>query len=136
MAPRGGGQKKKEKEQAAAAVAAPATEDAATAPPLPPKGGKAAAKEKKEEVEVEETFEKDEIVLAKDNGQLYDAKVLKVLEIKPGAAAAAAAGQQYFIHFQGWKSKWDKWVPADELLKVNETNQKLVCSYTCACVFF
>jgi len=28
--------------------------------------------------------------------------------------------RSYFIHYNGWKDKWDKWVSASELLKVSQ----------------
>jgi hypothetical protein len=41
-------------------------------------------------------------------------QVVRVLETNPQLNNV----RQYFIHYVGWKSKWDKWVNASELLKV------------------
>ncbi|TFJ81399.1 hypothetical protein NSK_007360 [Nannochloropsis salina CCMP1776] len=65
------------------------------------------------------TFKEQEVVLAKDSGQLYEAKIQKVQEGKKGSAP------QYFIHYQGWKSKWDRWVGAEDLLPKDEHSLKL-----------
>jgi len=94
---------------------------AAEAPPTGPVASVSDTTTKKSgvEEEVEDIFEEDETILAKDSGQLYEAKVLKVQERKKGNAP------QYFIHYLGWKSKWDKWVGSDALLKKNEINIKL-----------
>ncbi|CAG0881359.1 unnamed protein product [Cyprideis torosa] len=29
---------------------------------------------------------------------------------------------EYFVHYSGWKSKWDEWVPEDRVLKYNDEN--------------
>ena len=31
-------------------------------------------------------------------------------------------GIQYFVHYKGWKDKWDEWVPETRVLKLNEEN--------------
>ena len=28
----------------------------------------------------------------------------------------------YFVHYKGWKAKWDEWVGPDRILEYNETN--------------
>ncbi len=106
----------KKKEEKAATTSA-----TAEAPPTAPVASVSATTAKKSDVEeeVEDVFEENETILAKDSGQLYEAKVLKVQEGKKGNAP------QYFIHYLGWKSKWDKWVGSDALLKKNEINLKL-----------
>jgi hypothetical protein len=35
-------------------------------------------------------------------------------------------GRQYFIHYQGWNAKYDKWVPCSVLLKVGGALRRLV----------
>ena len=40
-----------------------------------------------------------------DQGKLYQAKVVK-----------AGEDDQYFIHYQGWNKKWDKWVHASLMM--------------------
>ena len=46
------------------------------------------------------------ILRSLDMCKLYPAKVLKV-----------GSDDQYFIHYQGWNRKWDKWVHASLLMK-------------------
>jgi len=94
---------------------APGSDAATTAPAA----AAAAKKSGGVEEEVEDVFEENESVLAKDSGQLYEAKVQKVQEGKKGNPP------QYFIHYLGWKSKWDKWVGSETLLKKNEMTLKL-----------
>lgn len=110
----------------AGSPAAAASKTKAASPATASKAAKAATSpvakaqhDKKEVEEVEEVLEENEVVLAKDSGQLYEAKVMRVDEGKGNAP------RKYFIHYQGWKSKWDKWVGSDELLKKNETTLKL-----------
>lgn len=105
--------KKKEELPSAAAEASTTAAAASSAPAA------AAKKASATEEEAEDVFEENEIVLAKDNSQLYEAKVLKVQAGKKGTPP------QYFIHYQGWKSKWDKWVGSDALLKRNDDTLKI-----------
>jgi len=47
---------------------------------------------------------------------IYESKVLK-------AQMKQISGVQmpsYFVHYQGWKDKWDDWVPEDRTLVINE----------------
>ena len=53
-------------------------------------------------------------VLAKHGPLLYAAKVEEVDPLK-GA----------FLHYEGWKRKWDEWVSNDRIYEDNETNRKL-----------
>ena len=112
---RGRGANKKEE----AATSAPVAADAPAPPVAAAATATAAATTAKKDEELEDVYEENEVVLAKDGGQVYEAKVMRVTEAKGSAA------RQYFIHYQGWKSKWDKWVSGDELLKKNETSLKL-----------
>mmetsp|Transcript_61460 Transcript_61460/g.84466 ORF Transcript_61460/g.84466 Transcript_61460/m.84466 type:complete len:407 (-) Transcript_61460:466-1686(-) len=70
---------------------------------------------KKDIVDVEELekvgfeilqYNEGEGVMALDQSRLYRAKVVK-----------SSHDAQYFIHFQGWNKKWDKWVHASILMK-------------------
>ncbi|KAF7313242.1 DNA-directed RNA polymerase [Mycena kentingensis (nom. inval.)] len=56
---------------------------------------------------------------------LYVAKILKVQEASPEDRNAVTGnpGAHYFVHYKGWKTTWDEWVPADRLLKDNEQNR-------------
>lgn len=29
---------------------------------------------------------------------------------------------KYFVHYSGWNTKWDEWVPESRMLKVNDAN--------------
>ena len=41
------------------------------------------------------------------------------------AGAAATKRWEYFIHYQGWKNKWDVWMTNESIFKKNEENAKL-----------
>jgi len=60
----------------------------------------------------------DEQVLAHHRNMLYPAKVLKRRLKKTGEPS-------YFIHYQGWNSKWDEWVDPARLKVHNEENLKI-----------
>ena len=51
-------------------------------------------------------YSEADLVRSLDMCKLYPAKVLKV-----------GSDDQYFIHYQGWNRKWDKWVHASLLMK-------------------
>eukprot|EP01041_Mallomonas_annulata_P008071 gene8071-16564_t len=59
-----------------------------------------------------EEYTAGEMVLALDSGKKYPAKVLKT-QICNGKS-------QYFIHFNGWNKRWDKWVDALGLKKMTD----------------
>jgi mortality factor 4-like protein 1 len=81
---------------------------------MPPKkkaAGKAPAKAVAKAAEGTEGFPiikyaEGDLVRSLDMVKLYPAKVLKV-----------GSDDQYFIHYQGWNKKWDKWVHASLLMK-------------------
>lgn len=64
-------------------------------------------------------FSKDERVLCFHMEMLYEAKVLDVMPNDSGD------GFQYKIHYKGWKSSWDDWVPQDRVRKFTEENKEL-----------
>ena len=64
------------------------------------------------------TFAVGENVLATDSGLLYDAKVLKAKHPERGEPT-------YFIHFNKWNSRWDKWVTAPNLRKQTDENREM-----------
>ena len=68
------------------------------------------------------TYEKGEKVLVLQTPLLYNAKVLKVGE-------DATEGNLYFVHYDGWKKKWDEWVPPGRMFKRNEDNLRLQQEY-------
>jgi len=55
-------------------------------------------------------------VLAYDRGLLYEAKVLNRRKTDIDGNIS------YFIHFKGFKSKWDEWNDYDEVLEISDTN--------------
>ena len=63
-------------------------------------------------------FAVGENVLATDSGLLYDAKVLKAKHPERGEPT-------YFIHFNKWNSRWDKWVTAPSLRKQTDENREM-----------
>jgi len=50
---------------------------------------------------------------------LYEAKIL---DVQPGENGE---GWQYKIHYKGWKSSWDDWVPQDRVRKFTDENKDL-----------
>ncbi|KAK4189924.1 chromo domain-like protein [Podospora australis] len=64
-------------------------------------------------------FSKDERVLCFHMDMLYEAKIL---DIKP---TEAGDGFLYKIHYKGWKSSWDDWVPEDRVRKFTDENREL-----------
>ncbi|KAH6848284.1 MRG-domain-containing protein [Chaetomium sp. MPI-CAGE-AT-0009] len=64
-------------------------------------------------------FQKDERVLCFHMEMLYEAKILDVM------AAENGEGWLYKIHYKGWKSSWDDWVPQDRVRKFTDENKDL-----------
>jgi mortality factor 4-like protein 1 len=64
-------------------------------------------------------FQKDERVLCFHMEMLYEAKILDIM------AAENGEGWQYKIHYKGWKSSWDDWVPQDRVRKFTDENKDL-----------
>ncbi|KAF3933381.1 hypothetical protein ABW19_dt0205851 [Dactylella cylindrospora] len=64
-------------------------------------------------------YEVGERVLCFHGPLLYEAKVL---EIKNPVAGDAASTYSYKVHYKGWKSSWDEWVPQDRVLGWTEEN--------------
>lgn len=72
---------------------------------------------------------------------MYEAKVLKVHEKNKSYIEIAEGKQEslegsklkeemlnvnmYFLHYHGWKSKWDEWVTDERLLEHNEENRRI-----------
>ncbi|POW11794.1 hypothetical protein PSTT_05067, partial [Puccinia striiformis] len=51
--------------------------------------------------------------------------VLKVKESATEEPREVGKGSQYWVHYKGWKQKWDEWVNESRLLKLNEENLRL-----------
>lgn len=64
-------------------------------------------------------FSKDERVLCFHMEMLYEAKILDIMTNESGD------GWNYKIHYKGWKSSWDDWVPQDRVRKFTEENKDL-----------
>ncbi|KAK3684226.1 chromo domain-like protein [Podospora appendiculata] len=64
-------------------------------------------------------FAKDERVLCFHMEMLYEAKILDVQGGENGEP------WQYKIHYKGWKSSWDDWVPQDRVRKFTDENKDL-----------
>ncbi|KAJ6510407.1 MRG-domain-containing protein, partial [Mycena sanguinolenta] len=74
----------------------------------------------------EPVFAAGEAVLCYHGPLIYAAKVLKVHTPADGEeknAVTGKEGQHYFVHYKGWKTTWDEWVPVERLLKDNEVNR-------------
>ncbi|KAJ7730901.1 MRG-domain-containing protein [Mycena maculata] len=68
-----------------------------------------------------------ETVLCYHGPLIYAAKILKT---QPSTGdekntITGKDGQHYFVHYKGWKTTWDEWVPSTRLLKDNEANRAL-----------
>ncbi|KAF7290520.1 MRG-domain-containing protein [Mycena indigotica] len=70
-------------------------------------------------------YSTNESVLCFHGPLIYAAKILKVQEgdAERPDAITGKPGAQYFVHYKGWKTTWDEWVPTDRLLKDNEVNR-------------
>ncbi|RKP02219.1 hypothetical protein CXG81DRAFT_11056 [Caulochytrium protostelioides] len=68
-------------------------------------------------------FEKNERVLCFHGPLLYEAKVLDA-DLNEDLKTSDVPGPQFFVHYKGWKQKWDEWVPLDRVLKWNDANLK------------
>ncbi|CAG8461682.1 7002_t:CDS:10 [Paraglomus brasilianum] len=67
------------------------------------------------------TFADNEQVLCFHGPLLYEAKVLKA-EYWVGRESSDESGPHYYVHYKGWKSTWDEWVPEARVVKLNEAN--------------
>lgn len=76
-------------------------------------------------------FEVGGKVLAYHGLLIYEAKICKRytpgqdVETEQGPEPAKipdwlAEGHAYFLHYKGWNSKWDEWVPRDRIMEINE----------------
>ncbi|CAM9349965.1 unnamed protein product [Heterosigma akashiwo] len=64
-------------------------------------------------------YEVGDTCVVKDGGKDYQAKVLKI-EMKKGKNGKKI--KQYFIHYLGWNSRWDKWVELKEITPIELKN--------------
>eukprot|EP01090_Pellita_catalonica_P009078 TRINITY_DN20145_c0_g1_i1.p1 TRINITY_DN20145_c0_g1~~TRINITY_DN20145_c0_g1_i1.p1 ORF type:complete len:279 (+),score=55.43 TRINITY_DN20145_c0_g1_i1:34-870(+) len=68
-------------------------------------------------------FSEGEKIFAHHQGLVYEAKILDV-EYRTESAIGVRK-PYYLIHYQGWKDRWNEYVPEDLILKYNEKNKKL-----------
>ncbi|KAJ7076036.1 MRG-domain-containing protein [Mycena belliarum] len=66
-----------------------------------------------------------EVVLCYHGPLIYVAKILKTQSVDDKHTITGKEGTHYFVHYKGWKTTWDEWVPAARLLKDNEVNRAL-----------
>jgi len=73
-----------------------------------------------------EEYTAGEKIFAFHQGLIYEAKVLKV-ELRADTEKARIGAQKpfYYIHYQGWKDRWDEWVEDDRILKHTPANNQL-----------
>ncbi|EKX49546.1 hypothetical protein GUITHDRAFT_151404, partial [Guillardia theta CCMP2712] len=59
----------------------------------------------------------NQLLLALNRGQLYAAKILKMRKV--------GLNWEYYVHYQGWKARWDEWVKEAMLYPDNEESRKV-----------
>jgi hypothetical protein len=57
-------------------------------------------------------YEINDLVMVKDRGKIYEAKIIN--------AQSFNEVWHYFVHFQGWNKKWDRWTDESEISKKTE----------------
>ncbi|KAI5949528.1 EAF3 [Candida theae] len=83
----------------------------------------------------------NQMVYAYHGPLIYEAKILKMKNAKDSFILNADLQQEplsqnhkfnaqkwenvtcYYLHYQGWNSKWDEWVGIDRILEINEENK-------------
>ena len=76
-----------------------------------------------------EVYAIDEAALCYHHHLIYEAKILKATSLDDeNTSITGAIGPQYYVHYKGWKEKWNEWVPAERLLKKNPENLRLQAS--------
>ncbi|OSS50216.1 hypothetical protein B5807_04781 [Epicoccum nigrum] len=73
----------------------------------------------------EPTYRKDEKAFCFHHELLYEAKVI---DVRPSEGDDQKSGFQYKVHYKGWKTTWDDWVPQDRLRKLTPENRELANS--------
>ena len=75
----------------------------------------------------------DEAALCYDHYHIYEAKIVKAASLDDeNTSITGAIGPQYYVHYKGWKEKWNEWVPAERLLKKIPQNLRLQASLKAA----
>ncbi|KAJ7916541.1 MRG-domain-containing protein [Mycena leptocephala] len=60
-----------------------------------------------------------------ENVLCYHGPLIYAADAEEKNTITGQEGQHYFVHYKGWKTTWDEWVPATRLLKDNEVNRIL-----------
>eukprot|EP00941_MAST-03F_sp_MAST-3F-sp1_P003862 g3862.t1 len=63
-------------------------------------------------------------VLHQDSQLMYEAKVLSKRSGEENKDEDAEDSAFFFVHYNGWKKKWDEWVPGKDVLAFTEANKK------------
>lgn len=63
-------------------------------------------------------FEVNEIVVVLDRGRYYESKILKV--------ECYSQVWKYFVHFQGWKRRWDCWMDESLIFKHDDEGKEML----------
>ncbi|KAJ3496573.1 hypothetical protein NMY22_g19792 [Coprinellus aureogranulatus] len=70
-------------------------------------------------------FNTGENVLCCNGPVIYEAKILKVQRMDEPSAATGLPGWHYFVHYKGWKGRWDEWVQESRVIKRDEGGLRL-----------
>ncbi|KAN0014393.1 hypothetical protein ACTFIU_000711 [Dictyostelium citrinum] len=71
---------------------------------------------------MDETYEENEKVLVHHQNRIYEAKIIKV---DPKTSKSDKKKPLYFIHYLGWKEKWNEWIEPNKILKFTDKNREL-----------
>jgi hypothetical protein len=81
-------------------------------------------------------FAKDEKILCFHGDLMYEAKITEIRSFSDpnntNVATIKADDAQYRIHYKGWKSSWDDWVPQDRIRKFTDDNRALAAQLQAA----
>lgn len=53
-------------------------------------------------------------------GNLYEAKILKI----EGRMVDGNIIPHYYVHYQGWKDRWNEWIDVSRMSRINEETRK------------
>ncbi|KAN0040633.1 hypothetical protein ACTA71_008971 [Dictyostelium dimigraforme] len=71
---------------------------------------------------MDETYEENEKVLVHHQNRIYEAKIIKV---DPKTSKSDKKKPLYYIHYLGWKEKWNEWIEPNKILKFTDKNREL-----------
>jgi len=71
-------------------------------------------------------FEEGEKIRAYHQGLIYEGKILRIENrLDPESSRLGERKLFFFLHYNGWKERWDEWVDESRILKYNEDNLKI-----------